>query len=565
MNNVKRTLALMLAMMMVLASTAFANWDSFQGSNDNNGTTDVDVTTFSGTSTPVTLPSTNASTGLDVEPLIHGDRIYAFYNGGSEGAKLAAVSAANGTVLWSTVVGSQAKNISQIATPVITEDGKTLYGVYTYTQDTSSGDTFSHTITPGNSANATFTMTLPHAYNNLQITTGLSNSTWTDGDYVHSLSATATIKNGDATVATLSGSSYQNQAFSLYYGDYSGGIIPAGTYTVEMTVTNNTTDPVTWTSANTQALVNYWQLFRVTDIDGNTPHVSALTTQPVAADDCGYGQASTPLTLSGNYVYFGIYDGDRAYFQYNTSDGDIKRFDPPGDDQFYWAGAVVVDGHVYFGSEQGVVYACSENTFTQQIGNMYVTGGAHIRSTMVYKEHAFAGLDMGKYLYFTSMDGKLWRVKIEGNSVVMPTSVSLGENVASVSTPTVVGKDNDSYIYVSYYDANYGTNNGIKMVKANGLTVSDVCTVDGAVQSSPVVYTKDGSDYIYFTTNTWNGTGYYCKYDGTSATSAEPVSDTSAYCLQGFAMGSYRQSGRLVRFGVFGTDNTVDGQLVIVK
>ena len=576
MNNVKKTLALMLAMIMVLTSTAFANWDSFQGSNDNNGTTDVDVTTFSGTPTTVTLPNTNASTGLDVEPLVHGDRIYAFYNGGSEGAKLAAVSAVDGKVLWDVVVGAQANNISQIATPVITEDGKTLYGTTTYTADIFKGITPTVTVKPANGEakatdaakvsipdGATLTATysdvnLPGTYGNLQVSTGLTAET---GKF----NGTVTVMQGEAKVQEFSGESYGTYAYSIYYSD--GAPIQKGTYTVTVEITNNTGKAVDWTA--NQLLINYWQLFRVTGIDGNSPKVEALTKDASSETEqyYGYGQASTPLTLSGNYVYFGIYDGDRAYVQYNTSNGTIARFDPPGDDQFYWAGAVVVDGHVYFGSEQGVVYACSEDMFTKQIGNMYVTGGAHIRSTMVYKEHKFAGLDMGKYLYFTSQDGKLWRVKIEGNSVIMPEYASLGKNVASVSTPTVVSKGDDSYIYVSYYDPSYGPNNGIKMVKANGLSVvSDVCTVDGMVQSSPVVYTKDGSDYIYFTTNTWNGTGYYCKYDGTSTTSAESVSDTSAYCLQGFAMGQYSTGSgpltRTVRFAVFGNDN---GQLVIVK
>ena len=568
MNNVKKTLALMLAMIMVLTSTAFANWDSFQGSNDNNGTSETGVTSTRPSTTTVNLPNTNASTGLDVEPLVHGDRIYAFYNGGSEGAKLAAVSAVDGKVLWDVVVGSQANNISQIATPVITEDGKTLYGTTTYTVDTFKGITPTVTVKPANGEakatdaakvsipdGATLTATysdvnLPGTYGNLQVSTGLTAET---GKF----NGTVTVMQGEAKVQEFSGESYGTYAYSIYYSD--GAPIQKGTYTVTVEITNNTGKAVDWTA--NQLLINYWQLFRVTGIDGNSPKVEALTKDASTETKqyYGYGQASTPLTLSGNYVYFGIYDGDRAYVQYKTSNGTIARFDPPGDDQFYWAGAVVVDGHVYFGSEQGVVYACSEDMFTRQIGNMYVTGGAHIRSTMVYKEHAFAGLDMGKYLYFTSMDGKLWRVKIEGDSVVMPDSASLGDNVNTTSTPTVVSKGNDSYIYVGYSDANYGSNNGIKMVKANGMTVSDVCKVDGAVQSSPVVYIpENGPDYIYFTTNTWNGTGYCFQYSNSTGSQVWTLPGVSAYCLQGFAITD--DDGDPIC--VFGNDNN---QLVIVQ
>lgn len=587
-SNLKKTLALFLAMMMALTATAFADWDSFQGNDENNGTTTIGITGTPSTTT-VDLPNNGATTGLDVEPLVHGSRIYAFYNGGSitggdpseftdgkvGGARLACVDASASTnpIKWTVQVGDKADNVSQIATPVITADGKTLYGAYTYSHDVSTEKSFSESIPNGQSKTAKFTFTLPCAYNSLQISTGLSNDNWTTGSTT-SLSATATITGNGIQPITLTGESYQNQGFSLYYGDYSGGILQAGKYEVSMTVTNNTGNTVTWEGSKVQALVNYWQMFRVINLDSNNVstddgvQVETLTTQPTTGSANGYGQASTPLTLSGNNVYFGIYDGDRAYYQYNTSTGNLVKFDPPGDDHFYWAGATVYDGRVYFGSEQGVVYVCSEKTFSQQLGNMYITGGAHIRSSMARKYHTFLDIFEGYYLYFTSQDGKLWRVRISGDSVIMPECVSLGSGVSSVSTPTIVKvSETDCNIYVGYSDANYGSNNGIKMVTSANFqsnAVKDVCKANGPVQSSPVVYRSGSTDYIYFTTNAWNGGGYCFDSTQPSTTPETFTWEVSAgnYVLQGFAMGTYRQSGRTVSFAVFGSDAS---QLIICK
>ena len=84
--NLKRTIALFLAMLMAATSTAFADWDRFQGNDDNNGTSTYGVTSTSPSTTTVPLPNNGATTGLDVEPLVYGSRIYAFHNGGSNGA-----------------------------------------------------------------------------------------------------------------------------------------------------------------------------------------------------------------------------------------------------------------------------------------------------------------------------------------------------------------------------------------------------------------------------------------------------------------------------------------------
>ena len=409
-HTLKRTIALFLAMLLAATSVAFADWDSFQGDDLNNGASATGVDA-KGNVITADLPNNGATTGLDVEPLIHGSRIYAFHNGGSNGPTVTAISATDGIQLWTKSVSGGTKdrvhpeNVSQIATPVLSKDGKTLYGVYTYNYDTARVDAFSEKIPVGKSVTKTFIIDLPHAYNNLQIATGLSNTSWTEGDYEHSLSATATIKQGSTEVADLTGSSYENQGFSLYYGDYSGGIIPAGGYTVEMTVTNNTQDVVIWTSGGTKAFVNFWQAFKITNIDTSEPTVAELNAH-------GYGQASTPLTFQKNLanengkLYFGIYDGDRAYYQYDTEHNTAKVFTPAGNDQFYNAGAVVHAGKVYFGSESGNVYIQRVDYFNETGGVEQIADGA-IRSSIALE----ISTDSAACGYFTSLNGKLWKVR----------------------------------------------------------------------------------------------------------------------------------------------------------
>lgn len=575
-HTLKRTIALFLAMLMAATSTAFANWDSFQGNDTNNGTTDIAITSEKPTSTTVNLPNNGASTGLDVEPLVVGSRIYAFHNGGNNGATVTAVSATNGSQLWTLPVGPEAKDISQVATPVISEKDNTLYGAYTYTDNIFKNITPTVTVdgkTPasltsvsvpnGSTIKAVYeNVNLPGTYGNLQVSTGMASPSEAEDKI---LSGTVTLTSG-STEKSFSGDSYGTYPYNIYYTN--GDPIASGNYKVEVSVTNDTGVAQTWNEF--QLLINYWQAFKVTNINTSNPSTSKLKAS-------GAGQASTPFTLAGNKLYFGIFDGDRAYYQYDINTNTADKFTPANSDQFYYAGAVVVDNNAIFGSESGTLYMRPVTNFSEGEGDTKILPDAgRIRSSICYDKEESTGEE---YLYLTSYEGFLWKVRLtdSGFGAENHMSVAQGTVKNTVSTP-VVAKSGLVYVSVYGYGDNFVGQGYI--VATNRSNVDDSYTANVVyggdqkgemVQCSPVVYSQGTTDYIYFTTNMPNGSGYCykCQYASDSASlqwSVTPSSGGNGYAVQGFAMGSYTV-GRppqttTITFAVFGNDNN---QLMIVK
>lgn len=578
-HTLKRTIALFLAMLMAATSTAFANWDSFQGNNDNNGTSTYGVTSLSGKQDAVTLPNDGATTGLDVEPLVHGDRIYAFHNGGKNGPTVTAISATDGSRLWTMPVSSgmvtgqdYIENVSQVSTPVIDKDGKNLYGVYTYNFDGIYGaQTDFHPVNIGvkgsetSTATASYTsVTIPGDYSNLQLDTGLSNAAYDATKPSDVLTGTATLKNRETHAEfTFSGKSFENQNFSLYY---SGGVIPAGSYDLEVTITNNTSLEVIWRRNRLYAAS--WKMFGLSGIEGGTP---ALIT---GINLSGRGQAASPLTLSGNNVYFGIYDADKAYYQYGISKNTSSAFTPGDGNGFYNAGAAIVGTNVIFGSDSGKVYMRPDDNFSggnpdgrqgEMIDlNTYQSNPGKVRSSVCYDATDSA-------LYLTSYNGFLWRIRLSGSSFGTVTPMNITHNGAmySVSTP-VVSPSGMIYVGTFGYTSDPNGVGYIMATRRDTTEVNAVCS-SSIIQSSPVVYYNgtSNSDYIYFTTNVKNGTGYCYRCLTTTTTgqplkvwSVTPESGKNGYAVQGFAMGTYTIRRNTYNFGVFGNDSN---QLVICR
>lgn len=559
-HTLKRTIALFLAMLMAATSTAFADWDSFQGNSDNNGISEYGVTEKSDVLT-VTLPNDGATTGLDVEPLVYGSRIYAFHNSGKNGPVVTAVDATDGSVLWSKAVSSGVvekrdyiANVSQVSTPVIDTDGENLYGVYTYNVDRIYGaqtDFYPVTLAVnGGKATASYTgINIPADYTNLQLDTNLVNPAYHPDKPEENLTGTATLTNRETGKKyTFSGSSYEDQNFSLYYSGYPDGPIPAGSYDLEVTLTNNTSLEVVW--RRNRLYTTAWKMFGLSGIDGTDP-------APISSIDLsGNGQSASPLTLVNNKVYFGIFDADCAYFQYDLSTGDSAKFVPGNGNSFYYAGAAVIGSNVIFGSEDGTVYMRPVDNFADGQGDeSTLTNAGRIRSSICY--------DGSEYIYLTSYNGYLWRISVADGMLSNETFVSIGQGGAtnSTSTPTVT-ENGMVYAGIYGYDADYNPIGAVVAVAANEFTakapkVTSIYTGD-AVQSSPVVYYDEdnGDIYVYFTTNVSNGTGY-C-YNTKSVN--EPVwkAESGNYALQGFAMG---ENDNEDAFGVFGNDGC---QLMIV-
>lgn len=239
------------------------------------------------------------------------------------------------------------------------------------------------------------------------------------------------------------------------------------------------------------------------------------------------GQINTPITTDGKYLYFGTWKGGKSagtYYQVNMSNNSVKTFTPDAYG-FYWAGAAVYNGNVYFGSDNGTLHYRSVDDFEGSGGTIALEKNGvvpgNIRSTiMVHNDK----------LYFTSQGKYLWEVSFGKRGTVNVNSVSLPGT--STSTPTIT---ENNRLYIGYYNGfNVG---GVEVFDvANGLQRKDTKAI-GPVQSSIVAKSVGTTDYIYFTTNSSAGAGYSYAFDGT--TFAENWDTTSlsgnTYTLQGMA------------------------------
>ena len=259
------------------------------------------------------------------------------------------------------------------------------------------------------------------------------------------------------------------------------------------------------------------------------------------------GQINTPVTTDGTYLYYGTWNGDGTpegsklpghYFQMNiNTPANVKKVSAV-EKGFYWAGATVVGGNVYFGGDNGYFYYTTVSGFNSKtIKNInltdYASDAGNVRSTVTYD---------GTNLYFTSQGGYLWCFTIGDNGVPAHSwHEKLGGT--STSTPTVT----DKTIYVGFYQ---GFNNGGVMAvdktshKATYVVGKEGDSANGfPVQSSIVVNQQADGDYLYFNTNSGSGAGYCYKADGTKAW------DTSDAAGNTYALGGMASCGGYMVFG----------------
>ena len=282
----------------------------------------------------------------------------------------------------------------------------------------------------------------------------------------------------------------------------------------------------------------------------------------------GTGEVTTPISYdnSGN-IYWGTWSNATIpttgiYYQYIPSTNTLNPFSPANSQGYYWAGAVFVTvgsaGYMVFGSDSGTVYVRPVTNFSSGTGYTHTVPASdqnkHIRSSIAL---------LGGYLYFTSaysntdvtpfiFTGKLWRLATSS----LTTSGDLSNPVelpgASTSTPVV---SNNSFVYVGWYRQSTGFvgSGGVvtvpvakfltgSLVDVYGNGVSGSGVSGDMVQSSPLVRTIGGENYIYFTTNASNGKGY-CYQHTPSSAAAQFVWSAGGtiptpyehYTLQGFA------------------------------
>ena len=590
MKNNKKLLSLLLAVVMVisLSVTAFASWNQFQSNSSNNGL-------ISSSNVPVETPALTEAVelthaddwtadsglpGMDSTPIVVGDTAYVLYYGGSSdddngGVRISAVSLSDTPEeVWSTKVSGDldVDNISQLGTPYYDETKQTIYAPVTYSQNVFAGKTVT-ADSNGGSIDSNGRISLPagtttctFTINNVVID-GSSKMTYVPtgitvqaGQNISGEVSFTSVSSSSSSYAFGTSFGYEGYEFCLY--NQTGDTVPAGTYTVKVTLRSNVACTGT---GSLRSVTPYWRLYMLRAFSN-----ASSIALPAQISDASYvegaGQFNTPITGTTHnghkYLYFGIYDGDRAYYQYDyttAAQSSLKSFYYfRNGEGFYWAGAAVVGDSVYFGGEGGYVFKRPIGDTFGSATNTYAYLSANaVRSSICYD---------GSNLYLTTKDAALWKLSTDLQN---KTSVSLknGNNdqyVQNASSTPVVSPS--GRIYVGGYNITWNTDGtsaykgALKAVKWSGstATVNTLWSSDsnGAIQSSPVVYNNGDIDYIYFTTNGANGKAVCVGYDAEN----EEVLDgwtvsSGTYTLQGFAVSD---SGYLV----FGNDNN---KVLVIK
>ena len=546
----QRLFTAVFALFMVLALTfaVSASWPSFQNTNTNNGVIDptnngIPNTTTSPPNTPptpgtqgptpsstVTLPNVGAWTGVDAVSIINSNVIYTVYNSGTApdpllppvqstplvgqgGARIQATNLTNGAQIWNMELFDgnatspydiHANNVSQLSTPIYVNGY--LYAAKTATT------VFNKATVSLVSGSASANVTIAQSVSTILVQSDLAGT----GTYTVTLTNTLT---GKSYTLVPSGTAFSG-SYGTYY-TYNGGQIPAGTYTLTLAATGGT-------SISYISLSRFdWALYSINIANGTPTRVAF-----------GEGQANTPINTDSSYIYWGIWGGDRSYYQLPvgaTTSTNLKKYTPSGNpytpdgkDDFYGAGAVIVGGYVYFGSDSGTLYKVDVATFTARsslylhAGGYLGTGSGEIRSTLVYYNNL---------LYFTMDGGGVtgYLVSIDINFGNPLSSRALP--ATSVSTPVI---SDNGYVYVGwngYSTTTFTSVGGVMGIQAGftgrgGTTGLFPVYTGDPVQSSPIVYSaRTGlpasyTDYVYFTTNADH------TYDVT------PVTNHNGYCYQ---------------------------------
>lgn len=586
------------ALVCASALPVFADWETFQMGGSNNAyfalagnqaaplTQEVEAEDKVLTSpAAIELPTEGEDVfvGVDAGTVTAGEIAYTLYNGGvvgneKGGARMRATNLNTGAKFWDVQI-FPADNVEQLATPVI--DGSTIYAAVDENTSIFSSDS----ITKGEIANgATEPVVITEDLELLSDMSGIQVSTNLKGTTEGSITGQIVLTNTEnpenpENTYELGDNSYYDGNMIFY--NLNGDVVPEGTYKLELQITNKTGGTLNLTSAN--VTIPTWDLVKVEGINTDLPSVTYLTDGPQIYKEGaeagektiyqGYGEPATPLKIYDGKLYFGIYDGDRCYYQYDLTRGAFDnisavRFAPGDNNDFYWAGAAQIESggqsYIVFGSNAGVLYVQPVNDFSGT-GKMvdltdYNDVPGSVRSSIVVG----SGTNEG-YIFFTSQGCYLWSAAIsslfdgtaaEGTGNVKYIKLYQDDTAESVSTPAVLP---DGRIYVGY-NYNYATLGGLWIGKAEGTTITaaeSTISMEAPVDSSPLVYYGydiNGTDYVYFTTNSETGGGYCysVESDGTYeelwniGVSTDPTNNAS-YTLQGMSVGA---NGTLV----FGND-----------
>lgn len=470
--------------------------------------------------------------GVNAEPVIVGDTAYVLYSGGPAadedgGARVAAVSLCDEPeVLWSVKVSGtlDVDKIAQPAAPYYDAPSRTLYVPVTYSKNildgadmTASGGTLDSEGRLHLTAGQTCTVTIPGV--TLDANSALTCiATGIFVDAGQTVTGSAAFQNSGGTWDFGESYSYWGGELILYNN---GSAVPAGNYTVTLTL--HPKQDFTG-SEKIRAATPCWQLFALR-ADGTQE------AQPVICADgspvSGAGQLTGPITAGSRYLYFGIYDGDGAYYQYDLRRKYLSAFCPDDSGGFYEAGAAVLDGSVVFGSERGRLYSrpigdgfASAPGVSLDLRELWADAGA-VRSCIRRS---------GGKLYLTTESGYLWQIEpdLSGASFVrLKSEVDGPYAFVGCSSPVI---SESGRVYANVFRTDWTAADGaykselasVELTRWDGAdTPVDTLwmTGGGLAQGTPVVYRdgKTGRDYVYCAVNNADGQAVCLAADASGA------------------------------------------------
>lgn len=267
--------------------------------------------------------------------------------------------------------------------------------------------------------------------------------------------------------------------------------------------------------------------------------VSAKTFETLWYSDAFTNQNLSSLTVDGDYVYINTLD----YWSGNdVQNGTVKRINihtgavagsaSVTDGGFYWSGGLMVNGYYVVGSDFGQVRVYSAD-LSKLVASFKLSGG-NIRSALTVHDG---------YVYaVTRDDGTLHKLTIGSDgSITEAGKVKFAPY--STSTPVFSGK----YAFICGATANNWKAKGLlSIIDLSDMSVRQITKADGEElgfesKSTPLVSTRDGETYVYFTLNgakgnwpnyTSGGGVYMYKLGDAEATEVfVPGSGYANYCM----------------------------------
>ena len=269
--------------------------------------------------------------------------------------------------------------------------------------------------------------------------------------------------------------------------------------------------------------------------------VSAKTFETLWYSDAFTKQNLSSLTVDGDYVYINTLD----YWSGNGNDvqnGTVRRINihtgavagsaSVTDGGYYWSGGMMINGYYVVGSDFGQVRVYSAD-LSKLVASFKLSGG-NIRSALTVHDG---------YVYaVTRDDGTLHKLTI-GSDGSITEAGKVQFAAYSTSTPVFSG----NYAFVNGATANNWKAKGLlSIIDLSDMSVRQITKADGEElgfesKSTPLVSTRDGETYVYFTLNgakgnwpnyTSGGGVYMYKLGDAEATEVfVPGSGYANYCI----------------------------------